>query len=158
MNRGVPPTEENALTGEFTPPGMTAHASANSFADRSVRDMTTSVPARPKSSTTGCSGSALRRDDEHRVVGLARQLLEVAIDGAARFLAVCSQDRLAILLRDFPGDVCRRPDRHVRVGPDVLHPLGFTAGGDQVLGATDVDGYHRNFLRLLAAPPGHGQL
>ena len=50
MNRGVPPTEEKALTGEFTPPGMTAHASAKSAAeaatDDGVRCMTTSVPAR----------------------------------------------------------------------------------------------------------------
>ena len=38
MNRGVPPTEVNARTGEFTPPGMTAHASANSFAETSVLD------------------------------------------------------------------------------------------------------------------------
>ena len=30
MNRGVPPTEPNARTGEFTPPGMTARARANS--------------------------------------------------------------------------------------------------------------------------------
>jgi hypothetical protein len=29
----VPPTELNARTGEFTPPGMTAQASANSLAD-----------------------------------------------------------------------------------------------------------------------------
>ena len=36
MNRGVPPTEVNARTGEFTPPGITAHASANSFAETSV--------------------------------------------------------------------------------------------------------------------------
>ena len=33
MNRGVPPTEVKARTGEFTPPGMTAHASAKSFAE-----------------------------------------------------------------------------------------------------------------------------
>ena len=33
MNRGVPPTEVKARTGEFTPPGMTAQASANSFAE-----------------------------------------------------------------------------------------------------------------------------
>src|SRR4051812_14526296 len=54
MNRGVPPTEENARTGEFTPPGITAHASANRFAETSVLDMATSVPASPKASTTGC--------------------------------------------------------------------------------------------------------
>src|SRR5262245_19230150 len=77
MNRGVPPTDEKALTGEFTPPGMTAHASANSVAeaatDDRVRFMTTSVPAQSNASTTGCSGSALGGDDEDRVVGLARQ-------------------------------------------------------------------------------------
>ncbi len=31
---GVPPTELKARTGEFTPPGITAQASANSWADR----------------------------------------------------------------------------------------------------------------------------
>ena len=48
MNRGVPPTELNARTGEFTPPGMTEHASANSFAESSVLGMATSVPAGPR--------------------------------------------------------------------------------------------------------------
>ncbi len=33
MNRGVPPTAVKARTGELTPPGMTAHASANSCAE-----------------------------------------------------------------------------------------------------------------------------
>src|SRR5690349_21117786 len=64
MNRGVPPTAENALTGEFTPPGMTAHASANSAAeaatDNGVRCMTTSVAADAKPSTTGCRTGAER--------------------------------------------------------------------------------------------------
>jgi hypothetical protein len=36
MNRGVPPTEPNARTGEFTPPGMTARARANSESLRFV--------------------------------------------------------------------------------------------------------------------------
>ena len=49
MNRGVPPTEVKARTGEFTPPGMTAHASAKSFAESSVLRMATSVPAEPPS-------------------------------------------------------------------------------------------------------------
>ena len=39
MKRGVPPTAVNARTGEFTPPGMRAHASAKSFAETSVLDM-----------------------------------------------------------------------------------------------------------------------
>src|SRR5690242_2780937 len=134
MNRGVPPTEEKALTGEFTPPGMTAHASAKSFADRSVRGMTTSVPARRNGSTTGCSRSSLRRDDKHRMIGLARQPFEVALDGAAGLLPVGGEDGLTILLGDLPRDVCRRADGHVRVGAHILHPFGFTAGGDQVLG------------------------
>ena len=47
MNRGVPPTEVKARTGEFTPPGITAQASANSFAETSVLRMATSVPAEP---------------------------------------------------------------------------------------------------------------
>src|SRR5271156_3091504 len=37
MKRGVPPTALNARTGEFTPPGMTAQASSNSFDETSVR-------------------------------------------------------------------------------------------------------------------------
>ena len=48
MKRGVPPTAVNARTGEFTPPGMRAHASAKSFAETSVLDMATSVPAGPE--------------------------------------------------------------------------------------------------------------
>ena len=36
MNRGVPPTEEKARTGEFTPPGMTPLARANNSAERAV--------------------------------------------------------------------------------------------------------------------------
>ena len=51
MNRGVPPTELKARTGEFTPPGMTADASANSFAETSVRCRRThghQCPSRPK--------------------------------------------------------------------------------------------------------------
>src|SRR4051812_38824768 len=118
MNRGVPPTELKALTGEFTPPGMTVHASAKSFADTSVRDMATSVPAGHKPSTTGCRSdrsphpqppsarllytnveklcqqpcarraSALRRHDENGVIGLVGQLAEVALDGAARSFPV----------------------------------------------------------------------
>jgi hypothetical protein len=31
MNRGVPPTELNARTGEFTPPGIIVFARANSL-------------------------------------------------------------------------------------------------------------------------------
>ncbi|COZ80967.1 Uncharacterised protein [Mycobacterium tuberculosis] len=65
MKRGVPPTAVNARTGEFTPPGMTLHAASNSCADVraapltrevacSVLPMTTSVPACPGRSTTGC--------------------------------------------------------------------------------------------------------
>src|ERR1700693_2493765 len=67
MNRGVPPTDLKAVTVEFTLPGITAHASANSRADAAVRasvstpgcvgsalHMVTSVPARAHASTTGC--------------------------------------------------------------------------------------------------------
>jgi hypothetical protein len=54
MKRGVPPTALNARTGEFTPPGMTAQASSNSFAETSVRT-STSVPAAAGGFTTGCS-------------------------------------------------------------------------------------------------------
>src|SRR5262249_40901136 len=162
MNLGVPPTEEKALTGEFTPPGMTAHASAKSAAeaatDNGAQVMTTSVPARSNASTTGCSGSALAGDDEHRVVGLARQPAEVAFDGAAGLLAIGGEHRLTVLFGDFPRDVCRRPDRRVRVGAQVLHPFGFAARGHQVSGAADVDRYHWDLLWLLAAAPGHGQL
>src|ERR1700677_4296243 len=35
MNRGTPPTGPNARTGEFTPPGVTSTARANSSAERS---------------------------------------------------------------------------------------------------------------------------
>ena len=33
MNRGVPPTEVKARTGEFTPPGIAALARSNSAAE-----------------------------------------------------------------------------------------------------------------------------
>src|SRR5580693_8527367 len=36
MNRGVPPTGPKALTGEFTPPGVTTVARANRASERSV--------------------------------------------------------------------------------------------------------------------------
>jgi hypothetical protein len=35
MNRGMPPTPQNARTGELTPPGITAWARSNQAADRS---------------------------------------------------------------------------------------------------------------------------
>jgi hypothetical protein len=34
MNRGVPPTDRNARTGELTPPGVTVVARSNSSRDR----------------------------------------------------------------------------------------------------------------------------
>src|ERR1700737_1250432 len=91
MNRGVPPTDLKARTGEFTPPGITAHASANSRADAAVRasastpggvgsalHMVTSVPARTQASTTGCSCLARLGQRENRMVGLERHSSEVA--------------------------------------------------------------------------------
>src|SRR5580693_5833871 len=54
MKRGVPPTALKARTGEFTPPGMTAQASSNSFAEASVCT-SSSVPAAATGFTTGCS-------------------------------------------------------------------------------------------------------
>ena len=63
MNRGVPPTELNARTGEFTPPGMSAHASAKSAAEVAVAGevlrMATSLPAESNRSTTGCRSGGL---------------------------------------------------------------------------------------------------
>src|ERR1700712_2512063 len=58
MKRGVPPTDLKARTGEFTPPGITADASANSRADVSAR-MGSSVSAAADASTTGCSGDGI---------------------------------------------------------------------------------------------------
>src|SRR4051794_40728099 len=43
MNRGVPPTELNARTGEFTPPGMAAFARSNHALDCSVPVLTRPV-------------------------------------------------------------------------------------------------------------------
>ena len=42
MKRGVPPTALNARTGEFTPPGVTAFARANSASEVSVAEGTES--------------------------------------------------------------------------------------------------------------------
>ena len=39
MNRGTPPTAPNARTGEFTPPGVTSRARANSDSLRGVRSV-----------------------------------------------------------------------------------------------------------------------
>ena len=36
MNRGVPPTERNARTGELTPPGISVLARANAASLRAV--------------------------------------------------------------------------------------------------------------------------
>src|SRR5258708_5647361 len=161
MNRGVPPTELNALTGEFTPPGMTAHASAKSAAeaatDNGVRCMSTSVPAPPKASTTGCSGSALCGQHEDRVIGVAGQLAPIALDDLAGERTVDSQDRRPLLDRDLGCDVRLVTDFDNRDGADVFHPLGLAAGGDQVLHPVDFGHDYRNFLRLLADTLGHGQ-
>ncbi len=37
MNRGVPPTELNARTGEFTPPGMTFRARSNQLSELAAK-------------------------------------------------------------------------------------------------------------------------
>jgi hypothetical protein len=44
MNSGVPPTDRNALTGEFTPPGMTFFASSKSFFEFFVTGALTRLP------------------------------------------------------------------------------------------------------------------
>src|SRR3954454_984652 len=51
MNRGVPPTALNARTGEFTPPGVTARARANSAADPGV-DAEVTRPLSPSRAST----------------------------------------------------------------------------------------------------------
>src|SRR6478609_4668737 len=64
MNRGVPPTEWKARTGELTPPGMTRSALSKSWAERdactsgSPEETVTasSVPVLSNLPTTGCSG------------------------------------------------------------------------------------------------------
>ena len=55
MKRGVPPTEPNARTGEFTPPGVTSLARANHSAERSpgtgipsAAELTTDQPPRTR--------------------------------------------------------------------------------------------------------------
>src|SRR5712675_937353 len=150
MNRGVPPTEEKALTGEFTPPGMTAHASANSAAeaatDNGVRCMTTSVPARAKPSTTGCSGSGLGGQREDRVIGVVRKLAPVALDDLARERAVDSQDRRPLLDGNLRRDVLLLADGHIGDGADVFHPLRLTAGGHEVLHPVHLRHHYRNLL------------
>src|SRR6202011_2040142 len=174
MNRGVPPTDLKARTGEFTPPGITAHASANSRADAAVRasastpggvasalHMVTSVPARAHAPTTGCSCLARLGQHENRMVGLERQSPEVALDHLAGLLAIGGQDGLPVLFGNLLGQVVGGArlgaDRDVRVGPDILDPLRFTAGGHQELGVADVDRDHGDLLRLLAAPLRHGE-
>src|SRR3954454_10973779 len=52
MNRGVPPTALNARTGEFTPPGVTARARANSAADPGVDSGVTRLLSPSRASTT----------------------------------------------------------------------------------------------------------
>src|ERR1700682_5093890 len=161
MNRGVPPTDEKALTGEFTPPGMTAHASASSAAeaaaDDGVRCMTTSVPARAKPSTTGCSGSALGGQREDRVIGVVRKLAPVAIDDLARERAVDSQHRRSLFDGNLRRDVLLLADRHIGDCTDVFHPLRLTASGDEVLHPVYLRDDYRDLLGLLADALGHGQ-
>jgi hypothetical protein len=45
MNRGVPPTDRNARTGEFTPPGIKVFARENSLPDVFVLRGATSLHA-----------------------------------------------------------------------------------------------------------------
>lgn len=47
----------------------------------------------------------LGRQHEHRVVGLARQLAEVPLDGPTRLLPVGGDDLLTVLLGDLASDV-----------------------------------------------------
>ena len=49
----MPPTEWNARTGELTPPGITAHASAYNLAETATSLMGTSVPAGTDDTTAG---------------------------------------------------------------------------------------------------------
>src|ERR1700724_4499715 len=101
MNRGVPPTDLKARPGEFSPPGITAHAWANSRADAAVRasvstpgcvgsalHMVTSVPARAHASTTGCSGLLRPGQREHGMAGLERKPPEEAVLHLAGFLCL----------------------------------------------------------------------
>src|SRR6476620_11015500 len=60
MKRGVPPTAVNARTGEFTPPGMRAHASAKSFAETSVLDMPPVFQQGPMRQLQGVVASPVR--------------------------------------------------------------------------------------------------
>src|SRR5258708_19074145 len=163
MNLGVPPTEEKALTGEFTPPGMRAHASSKSAAeaatDNGVRCMTTSVPARQKASTTGCSGdrsptaptrreSALGGQREDRVIGVVRKLAPIALDDLAGLGPVGGDNRPALLHRDLRRDVLLVTDRDIRDCADVFHPLRLAAGRHQVLDTADLRNDHPTSLRL----------
>src|SRR5689334_22411132 len=56
MNRGVPPTELNARTGEFTPPGTAAFARSNHAFDCSVPLLTRPVS---QTSASGLLGDGL---------------------------------------------------------------------------------------------------
>ena len=95
------------------------------------------------------------------MVGRIGQLAEVALDDLAGFERVRVNDRLSVLDRRFVGEVFGGAgfggERDVRIVPQVLHPLGFTAGGHQIFHAVDVDRGDGDFLRLLACALDDGQ-
>ena len=92
------------------------------------------------------------------MVGLARQLSEVALDGAAGFLAVGGEDRLAVLFGDLPRDVLpsTRSSRSGR--PAGSSPTRIRRGWIPGIWCRRRRPGSPGSLPLLAAAPGHGQL
>src|SRR5664279_2122793 len=80
MNRGVPPTDRKARTGEFTPPGVTARARANSAALAGTCSAATSVAG------------------PGRAVDSPGALLRCAICGVSSFGGCCGAGATAVLL------------------------------------------------------------
>jgi hypothetical protein len=53
MKRGVPPTDRNARTGEFTPPGISFFANANSLPEVVVFSLAKGRSLLPRNLVTG---------------------------------------------------------------------------------------------------------
>src|SRR5271157_1711012 len=108
MKRGTPPTTPNARTGEFTPPGVTSRARANSESLRGVRGV---VP--PESAERGVRGVVPPESAEPSdTLGLA---------GVDDVLQQSQRVRQRMLLRRAKpargqaGRVARRRGQHVAV-------------------------------------------
>src|SRR6185312_16413760 len=108
MKRGVPPTAVNARTGEFTPPGIRAHASAKSFAETSVLDMPPVFQQGPMRQLQGVVASPVRCEFSLRsFYGVIAADRDASVNVRLRRTRPSSFDRVVPAVR--PHQVGERP-------------------------------------------------